>query len=96
MQHLKDDFPPAIVFFGSKDRWLKNGWKAASAKISSLKIADSVGVRIAEGQNHGFFNRQPWADVTLIEADRFLKALGYLEGNPTLKMPETGEKLERR
>ena len=96
LQHLRDDFPPAIVFFGSKDRWFKNGWKAASAKISSLKIADSVGVRIAEGQNHGFFNRQPWADVTLIEADRFLKALGYLEGNPALKMPETGEKLERR
>jgi len=96
LQHLKDDFPPAIVFFGSKDRWLKNGWKAASAKISSLKIADSVDVRIAEGQNHGFFNRQPWADVTLIEADRFLKALGYLEGDPTLKMPETGEKLDRR
>jgi len=96
LQHLKDDLPPAIVFFGSKDRWLKNGWKAVSAKISSLKIADSVNVRIAEGQDHGFFNRQPWADVTLIEADRFLKALGYLEGNPTLKMPEMGEKLERR
>ena len=96
LNHLKDDLPPAIVFFGSKDRWLKNGWKAASAKISSLKIADSVDVRIAEEQDHGFFNRQPWADVALIEADRFLKTLGYLEGDPTLKMPETGEKLERR
>ena len=96
LQHLKDDLPPAIVFFGRKDRWLKNGWKAASAKISSLKIDDSVDVRIAEGQDHGFFNRQPWADVTLIEADRFLKALGYLEGDPSLKMPETGEKLDRR
>ena len=96
LQHLKDDLPPAIVFFGSKDRWLKNGWKAASAKISSLKITDSVDVRIAEGQDHGFFNRTPWADVTLIEADKFLRTLGYLKGDPTLKMPETGEKLERR
>ena len=96
LNHLKDDLPPAIVFFGSKDKWLKNGWKAALAKISSLKIADSVDVRSAEGQDHGFFNRQPWADVTLIEADKFLRTLGYLEGDPTLKMPETGEKLERR
>ena len=96
LNHLKDDLPPAIVFFGSKDKWLKNGWKAALAKISSLKIADSVDVRSAEGQDHGFFNRQPWADVTLIEADKFLKTLGYLKGDPTLKMPETGEKLERR
>ena len=94
LQHLKDDLPPAIVFFGSEDTWLKKGWKAASAKISSLNIADSVDVRIADGQRHGFFNRQPWTDVTLIEADRFLKALGYLEGDPTLIMPKTGEKLE--
>jgi dienelactone hydrolase len=94
LQHLKDDLPPAIVFFGSEDTWLKKGWKAASAKISSLNIADSVDVRIADGQRHGFFNRQPWTDVTLIEADRFLKALGNLEGDPTLIMPKTGEKLE--
>ena len=94
LQHLKDDLPPAIVFFGSEDRWLKNGWKAASAKISSLNIADSVDIRIADGQGHGFFNKQPWTDITLIEADRFLKALGYLEGDPTLAMPKTGEKLK--
>jgi len=96
LQHLKDDLPPAIVFFGSEDTWLKKGWKAASAKISSLNIADSVEVRIADGQRHAFFNRQPWTDVTLIEADRFLKALGYLEGEPTLAMPKTGEKLVKR
>jgi 5,10-methenyltetrahydromethanopterin hydrogenase len=45
-------------------------------------------------QRHACFNRQPWTDVTLIEADRFLKALGYLEGDPTLTMPKTGEKLK--
>ncbi len=95
LQHLKDDLPPAMVFFGSEDTWLKKGWKAASTKMTSLKISDSVEVRIANGQGHGFFNRQPWTDVTLIEADRFLKALGYLEGDPTLIMPKTGEKLQR-
>ncbi|MEM7146941.1 MAG: alpha/beta hydrolase fold domain-containing protein [Verrucomicrobiota bacterium] len=92
LQHLTADLAPAIVFFGSEDKWLKNGWEAASAKLSDLDLDDSVNVRIADGQDHGFFNRQPWADVTLIEADGFLRELGYLEGEPTLALPETGER----
>ena len=51
---------------------------------------------IAEGMGHGFFNRQPWADVTLIAADKFLKELGFIEGEPTLAAPKTGEKLTKR
>lgn len=73
---------------------MKNGWKAANAKISSLSIADSVDFRIADGQDHGFFNKQPWADITLIAADRFLRDLGYLEGDPTLAVSKTGETLK--
>ena len=34
--------------------------------------------------------------MLLCEADRFLKALGFLKGVPTLIMPKTGEKLEKR
>ena len=94
LRHLKADFPPAIVFFGSEDNWMKKGWKAADTKIASLKIADSVNVRIADGQGHGFFNKQPWADITLIEADRFLHDLGFLKGDPTLAMPKSGEQLK--
>ena len=94
LRHLKADFPPATVFFGSEDNWMKKGWKAADTKIASLKIADSVNVRIADGQGHGFFNKQPWADITLIEADRFLHDLGFLEGDPTLAMPQSGEQLK--
>lgn len=42
---------------------------------------------------HGFFNSQPWADISLAAADRFLNQLGLIEGEPTLAAPETGEKL---
>ena len=94
LKHLKKDIPPSIVFFGTKDKWFKEGWKAASAKMSSLKVTDSFDLRIAEGQPHGFFNKQPWADLTLIEADKFLKSLGYLEDEPTLK-PKTGKTLKQ-
>ena len=73
---------------------MKKGWKAADTKMASLKIADSVDVRIAVGQGHGFFNKQPWADITLIEADRFLHDLGFLKGDPTLAMPKSGEQLK--
>ncbi len=91
--HLKEDFSPAIVFFGDQDKWFKKGWKAATKKIASLELNDSVKVRIADGQGHSFFNKEPWAGVTYIESDKFLKSLGYIEGEPTLKNPVTGEKL---
>jgi acetyl esterase/lipase len=92
MQHLKADFGPAIVFFGSEDKWMVNGWTPAATKMKSLGIT-SVDMRIAEGESHAFFNKQPWKDITLIAADRFLKKLGYIKGEPTLQMPKTGEKL---
>lgn len=92
LQHLKADFGPAIVFFGSEDKWMINGWTPAVAKMKSLGIT-SVQTRIAQGQTHAFFNRQPWKDITLIAADQFLTEIGYLQGKPTLSMPTTGEKL---
>ncbi|MHC4997073.1 MAG: alpha/beta hydrolase family protein, partial [Planctomycetota bacterium] len=92
LHHLKADFGPAIVFFGSEDKWLKNGWVPATEKMKTLGIT-SVELQIAEGQTHAFFNKQPWKNVTLIAADRFLSKLGYLEGAPTLSMPKSGEKL---
>ena len=92
LQHLKADFGPAIVFFGSEDKWLKNGWAPAAAKMKSLGIT-SVEMQIAEGQSHAFFNKQPWKDLTLIAADQFLTKLGYLQGKPSLSMPKTGETL---
>ncbi|QDT59730.1 Carboxylesterase NlhH [Stieleria bergensis] len=92
MQHLKSDFGPAIVFFGSEDKWLRNGWMPAAAKMKSLGVT-SVEMQIAQGQTHAFFNKQPWKEVTLIAADEFLTKLGFLQGKPTLAMPDTGQRL---
>ena len=95
LQHLKPDFAPAIVFFGSEDNWMKKGWVPAIAKMKSLGIK-STDLSIAKGMGHGFFNRQPWEDITLLAADKFLNSLGYLKGDPTLVMPKSGEKLVRK
>ena len=93
LRHLKADFPPAIVFFGSEDNWMKKGWVPASKKMKSLGIK-STDLRIAEGMGHAFFNRQPWADITLIAADKFLREHDFIEGEPTLAMPKSGEQLK--
>lgn len=91
LKHLQGNLPPAIVFFGNQDRW-KKGWDSAHAKWLSLGTK-TIDLRIAPGQTHSFFNKEPWRTVTLIEADRFLVHHGLLTGEPQLQAPATGEKL---
>lgn len=91
LTHMKADLPPAVVFFGDKDTW-KKGWDTAHAKWMEIGTK-SIELHIAEGQPHGFFNKDPWRTLTLIEADKFLVKHGLLTGEPTLKMPASGEKL---
>ena len=91
LHFVKRDLPPAITFFGTEDPW-KKGWDTAYAKWRGAGCA-SIDLRLAEGEEHGFFNRDPWQSITLIAADRFLAGLGLLEGGPTLAAPATGETL---
>ena len=91
--HMDKKTPPALILFGTKDRLKVFGdeyWKKAEA----------LGVRaekyIAEGQGHGFFNRPPWRERTLIASDKFLASLGFLKGEPTIKVPEQGPGEQRR
>ncbi len=94
IQHVKGDMPPAIAFFGSEDGWLK-GWNPTYEKWGALE-GSRVDYQMADGVGHAFFNVQPWADLTLTAADRFLKELGFLKGKPTLPSPENGEKLVKQ
>jgi acetyl esterase/lipase len=82
-RHLAADLPPTLVFFGDKDPW-KKGWDAVHAKMRSMDI-NAVELQLTPGQDHGFFNKDPWQTVTLLAADRFLARLGLLSGEPTLK-----------
>lgn len=85
LRFVKKDLPPAIAFFGTEDPW-KKGWDAAYAKWREVGCT-TIDLRLAEGEEHGFFNQDPWQSVTLIEADRFLAGLGLIEGEPTLAVP---------
>ncbi|MCP4259664.1 MAG: alpha/beta hydrolase fold domain-containing protein, partial [Planctomycetes bacterium] len=91
--HLNKRSPPALILFGTNDRLKAFGddyWKKA----------EEIGVRadkyLAEGQGHGFFNRSPWRERTLIAADKFLASLGYLRGEPTVEVPKAAASPPRK
>jgi dienelactone hydrolase len=82
--HLRKDTPPALLMYGTLDRYLKQG-------EDYIRRARKLGVRAdlytAEGQVHSFFNNSPWKERTLYRVDQFLESMGWLKGPPTLKLP---------
>ncbi len=89
LAHLNKNFPPSIILFGSEDPWLK-GWNSVHENLSDLNVKNTRTLT-AKNEAHAFWNFQPWADILLIESDKFLYKLGLIEGSPTLKMPASGE-----
>lgn len=90
LRHLNKNAAPAIVFFGTNDGW-RRGWDTVHQTLKGF--GNTTDLWLAEGQGHGFFNREPWQTLALIAADRFLVKHGLLRGEPTLTAPATGEKL---
>lgn len=88
---LASGAPPAILFYGTQDRFLDAG-------LAFVRRAKELGIR-AEGhtaadQPHGFFNRTPWQEITMRQADEFLASLGYLKGPPTIELPTGSPELK--
>jgi acetyl esterase/lipase len=90
---LKKDTPPAIIFFGTADKLIAHGEEFLS---KSRDLGNRVELYTAAEMPHGFFNRSPWLEVTTKKADEFLVSLGYLKGDPTIKLPSGAKTLERR
>jgi len=84
LHNLDENFPPTIIFLGTKDSLIP----VATAK-KFKEIAESKGSRcdlfLYDGQKHGFFNyserHTPYFLQTLLESDRFLTSLGFLKEN---------------
>jgi len=90
---LNKSTPPAVLFYGTADKYFPHGEEYA-AKAKELGIRAEL--YVAPGKSHGFFNRAPWTAVTARKADQFLASLGYLKGEPTLELPADAPQLERR
>jgi acetyl esterase len=86
--YLTKDSPPTLLFFGTDDFLIKQGEEFIQR---SKEIGHRAEMFTAEKQPHGFFNRSPWREKTLQRADGFLASLGYLKGEPTIKVPQVQE-----
>lgn len=80
--------PPAVVFLGTKDH-LVPVEVAKDFQAQMKKAGVKCDLHLYEGQGHGFYNaRNPkYYYETMIETDKFLEELGWLNGPPTFKMP---------
>lgn len=92
--NIRKGMPPAIVCFGSNDSTTAGGI-AEKFRDDMKAVGSRSELTIYEGQNHGFFNYDRnggrWFRLTMLEADKFLASLGYLKGEPTIKL-EPGDK----
>ncbi|MCJ7675929.1 MAG: hypothetical protein MUO33_12380, partial [Sedimentisphaerales bacterium] len=90
--HLSKDMPPAIVFYGTEDRFYSQGKEFLQL---SKELGNTVELYAAQRQPHGFFNRSPWHQQTTFLVDKFLARHGYLAGEPALKLREKDITLKR-
>jgi len=90
---LKKGTPPAVIFFGTADKLIAHG---EEFQAKSRDLGNRVELYTAAEMPHGFFNRSPWLEATARGADEFLTSLGYLKGEPTIKLPAGAKALELR
>ena len=89
--NIRKGMPPAIVFLGTQDKLIP----VATAKKFQADMK-AVGSRselmLFEGQGHGFFNQGKGGNApytkTVHAMDKFLASLGFLKGEPTIKVVE--------
>jgi acetyl esterase/lipase len=87
LHNLAAGVPPTVVFLGTQDRLIP----VPTAEAYKQAMTDAGGrcdLHLYEGQGHGFFNfkNTEYYRKTVLETDRFLASLGYLEGEPTLSV----------
>ena len=89
--NVSADDPPTLVICGSKDALVPvktlEAFQAAMQK-AGVRCEN----RIYDGRAHSFFNYKDGKNAdyyaTAIDTDKFLASLGWLEGPPSLKVPE--------
>jgi acetyl esterase len=80
--HIKAGAPPTIVFLGDNDKLIPVR-VVEDFRRGMEKVGARCDTHIFPGMGHGFFNKPPAFDETLILTDRFLASLGWLKGEPT-------------
>ncbi|MFC1792887.1 nucleoside hydrolase-like domain-containing protein [Planctomycetota bacterium] len=86
MNNISQSTPPTIVFLGTKDKLIPTTTAEEYKKLMANK-GRRCDLRFYKDQGHGFFNyrNKKYFIETVIEADKFLRSLGYVKGGPTLQ-----------
>ena len=91
-RHVGRNFPPAVVFFGTEDSWLRH-WK----NLMQFSVRPRGGTEpvmwLAQGGDHVVFGNPDWRLATIAAADAFLVDRGFLTGDCTLKTSPGGKTL---
>ena len=89
--NIRAGSPPAIVFLGTEDKLIPVS-VAEDYKSQMEKVGSRSELMLFEGHGHGFFNFKKGGSAvyakTVHAMDKFLASLGYLEGEPTIELPE--------
>lgn len=91
LHNINSECPPSIIFLGTEDDIIP----VATAENFKKTMADAgidCKLFLYEGQAHCFFNYKEEGNIyfnkTVVEMDKFLGALGYITGKPTMTVPE--------
>jgi hypothetical protein len=86
--YLSKEAPPTLILFGTDDFLYQQGVEFMQR---SKELGSHAEIYVAEKQQHGFFNQSPWYEKTVYRADQFLASLGYIRGEPTIKIPDASK-----
>lgn len=87
LHNIKSGAPPTILFLGTKDSLIPVE-TAEYYKMVMEKIGSRCELKLYEGEGHGFFNYNKLDNFknTVMEADKFLQSLGFLQEEPVIQI----------
>jgi acetyl esterase len=80
LHNIREGAPPSIIFLGTEDKLIPVE-TGAYYKVVMEKVGSRCELILFQGEGHGFFNYNRFDNYKkcLVEADRFLVSLGYLQ-----------------
>ncbi len=87
LHNIQVGAPPTIFFLGTKDTLIPTETAAYYVK-SMEKVGSRCDLKLYGGQAHGFFNygNLEYYKQTILETDKFLQSLGYLDEEMTVEI----------
>lgn len=87
LHNIKNGAPPTIIFLGTNDKLIPVETAKYYQKVME-KVKSKCELYLYEGQGHGFFNHKnlEYYKKTVLETDKFLQSLGYINKESILEI----------